>query len=328
MNETELIEKWDTDRPVYEVWGNYVLNSIRYGLSEQGKNLDIFLKIPPSIRLKSSESLVDKAFYRPGKAYDEPYEQIEDKVGMRFVVLLVQDIEMICSVIEDHDRWTVDRCRHFAAEREKDPLLFTYQSVHYVVRPRTGFTVNKTRIPSNTPCEIQVRTLLQHAHAELTHDAIYKAKRTIKPTVHRTVAKSMALIETTDDFFSTVTRELNHGPLEEHAILERLDSLYRSFTELEPYTQKSSLVIWDAYEQFIESDLIEKIQEMVRHNTFLAEVVRNKYGENVFYQQSTVLFVFWMLERHKRRLLQDWPLSREALDMLAVDIGVSLTDGE
>ncbi|TOO37902.1 (p)ppGpp synthetase, partial [Vibrio parahaemolyticus] len=79
--------------------------------------------------------------------------------------------------------------------------------MHYVVRARVDLQVKGLMIKAGTPCEIQVRTLLQHAYAELTHDAVYKAKTVVEPEVHRTVAKSMALIETTDDFFSDVNNK-------------------------------------------------------------------------------------------------------------------------
>ena len=38
--------------------------------------------------------MLQKAFYR-GKDYRSPYEDIEDKVGLRFVVLLTEDIRTI-----------------------------------------------------------------------------------------------------------------------------------------------------------------------------------------------------------------------------------------
>lgn len=325
MNESEFKSKWETEKPIYEEWGEYVAAAISDELAKIGKDLAQFLKVPAVPRLKSDMSLIDKAFYRK-KNYADPYSEIEDKVGVRFVVLLIEDIRTICQAVENIDIWTVDACKHFDEDREKEPLLFTYQSVHYVLRPKEQIESHGVKIPADTACELQIRTLLQHAHAELTHDAIYKSKRTVKPSVQRTVAKSMALIETTDEFFTSVTNELNYGPLKEFSILERLDALFLSFTGLQPHTQKSSLVIWDEFEQLIDDELVGKIGDELVSNPdyqFLRDPIVRRYSENTFYQQSTILFLYWMLIYRKRRLFRDWPLDSKILDPLASDLGTT-----
>lgn len=323
MNEASFREIWDSEKPIYKAWGKYVVDKILEHIEDGGIEANEFFKIPPGFRLKDDGSLIDKAFYRPSKNYADPYNQIEDKVGVRFVVLLLEDIAKICKIIEGVSIWRFDRCKHFDEDRKNDPLLFTYQSVHYILRPKSDFELGGVTIPCSTPCEVQIRTLLQHAHAELTHDAIYKSKRIVQPAVHRTVAKSMALIETTDDFFVDVTKQLNCGPLEEHSISERLDGIYYSITGNKPYNQKSSIVIWDAFEQFLDHDLIDSIQDLVENNPHIPETIKRRYMEDNLYQQSVVLFIYWLLKKKRRRLLSDWPLPKETLDTLANDMGVS-----
>lgn len=326
MTEQEFRDRWNSEKPLYEAWGDFIVSTISGKLREKGKDPDVLIKIPPKCRLKTDESLIDKAFYRPDKSYSDPYLQIEDKVGARLVVLLLEDIELICSVVESTDDWTFDKCRHFDDERKANPMLFTYQSVHYVLRPKTPITHNAQTISKDIPCELQIRTLLQHAHAELTHDAIYKTKRKVNPEVHRTVAKSMALIETTDGFFSEATKKLNYGPLEEYSIIERLDGVYQSLTGIKPHFQKSSLIVWDEFEKFIDAQLIEKIVQFLSANGHLDTTIKNRYMQNNIYQQSIVLFVYWMLSKKRQRLLTDWPLSRDILVMMATDLGISLQD--
>ncbi len=323
MNEAAFKEKWESERPIYKAWGDYIVTTITQALENRNKYISEFLKVPVKPRLKDTTSLIDKAFHRK-KEYADPYNEIEDKIGIRFVVLLVEDIQTLCNIIEnDEQKWTFDPCRHFHKEREANPLLFTYQSVHYILKPKENIELDGAVIPPSTPCEVQIRTLLQHAHAELTHDAIYKSKRAIVPEVHRTVAKSMALIETTDGFFSDVTQLLNYGPLEEQNVIKRLDALYESFTSMAPHTSKSSITIWDEFEELIDENLVEGIQTTINQHSFLADVIREKYSENVFYQQSTVLFVYWMLKKRKRKLLNSWPLHEAVLEPLANDLGVS-----
>lgn len=325
MNESEFISLWNKDKPVYAAWGSFIIEQIKVALLEQGKDLDVFLKINiAEPRLKADESLLDKAFHRPEKSYTDPYYQIEDKVGVRFVVLLLDDINTICQVINNNPAWECDNCKHFNQDKFKDPLLFSYQSVHYILRPQAELEYEGVKISTDIPCEVQIRTLLQHAHAELTHDAIYKAKKEVRPEVHRTVAKSMALIETTDDFFSHATKLINHGPLQEHGIAEGLNALYLKATGLKPLFQKSSIIVYDTYERFLDQYLLESVNDFLSEYPFLPEKIHERYFSEVFFRQSSVLFVYWMMKVKKRRLLQDWPLSRALLENIASDLGASI----
>jgi ppGpp synthetase/RelA/SpoT-type nucleotidyltranferase len=324
MTESQFIANWTDEKHLYDAWGSFVVYEISQNLASRHIDLSVFLKTPPIHRLKKDGMLLDKAFYRAGKSYTNPYLQIEDKVGARFIVLLLDDIKILCDIIKTNKNWSFDECKHFDEDKKKDPLLFTYQSVHYILRPINDIEHDGVVIPANTPCEVQFRTLLQHAHAELTHDAIYKSKRAVRPEVHRTVAKSMALIETTDDFFKEVTEKLNYGPLEEYGVVDRLDGLYHSLCTIKPYSRKSSLTIWDEFEQFIDESLVDNIQKFIGQNTFLKDVIITRFRENALYQQSIILFLYWMLKNKKSRLLQDWPLPIILLEPLAADVGVSL----
>lgn len=326
MTEAEFQAKWSLEEPVYDAWGRFIVQQICAALEDKGKDLGAFLKLPAKHRLKDEKSLIDKAFYRAGKNYADPYNDIEDKVGARFVVLVVDDIELICDIIRTSELWSYDACKHFNEDKEKSPLLFTYQSVHFVLRPHKVLTFDGIKIPTDIPCEVQIRTLLQHAHAELTHDAIYKAKTAIKPKVHRTVAKSMALIETTDDFFTEVTQQLNQGPIDEFGIVSKLDALYFSFTGIKAETQKSILTILDEFEDLVDDELIGKIEVFVKSNAAIPEIIKSKYTESAVYKQSTVLLIYWMLKRKRRKLFDNWPLDRRMLTSLATDLGISTLD--
>lgn len=326
MNEQEFLHKWQQEKPMYGAWGYFVVDTICKNLESSGEDLSVFLKQPVKPRLKEDASLIDKAFFRADKRYNDPYHDIEDKVGCRFVVLLVEHIEKITNIIDSSDLWKAVACRHFSDERKKDPLLFTYQSVHYVVKAVNDTEYNGVIVKADTPCEVQIRTLLQHAYAELTHDAIYKAKTLVEPTVQRTVAKSMALIETTDEFFSTVNTKLTSGPAECCHIQNRLNELYIKYTGLQ-YTpaQKSSMVILDTFQDLVNDDLIDKLEKFLRKSDFIAELVKSgRKEEKSYYSQSIVLFIYWLIKKRKKALLNNWPLDRKIVEDLANDIGASL----
>ncbi len=124
-------EQYEKDEPILHAWGKFVTEEIQKQLASKltgSITIGTFLKIPPSPRTKTIDSLVAKAFYR-GKSYRDPYRQITDKVGTRFVVLLLKDIRLIQSIVEGSDKWTFSKDRDFEEERRKNPLSFDYQSV-------------------------------------------------------------------------------------------------------------------------------------------------------------------------------------------------------
>lgn len=325
MKEEEFKAKWHNDKPVYQAWGDYIVARISDELSSRGKDVNVFLKVPAKSRLKDDSSLIDKAFNRK-KSYKDPYNDIEDKIGARFVVLLLDDVDLICDLVQAQGEWAFDACKNFKEDMKTNPLLFTYKSVHYILRPKQDFEYNGCLIRADVACELQIRTLLQHAHSELTHDTIYKSERKVSPEVHRTVAKSMALIETTDEFFLQATKLINYGPFQEFEIGSRLDSIYKNSVGLVAHNQKSSFVIWSEYESFISADLVDGISALLNKRLDLVNRVSEKYSVNVFYQQSVVLFLYWMLFKRKQRLIKDWPLDESILNMLANDAGVSLNE--
>src|SRR5690606_11585815 len=128
-------------------------------------------KIDPSYRVKSPESVIEKL---ARKKYTNPHQEMTDLVGARFVVLLRSDIAVVDRAIINRSCWSVSKDRDYINEALSDPSVFDYQSMHYLVRNLEDRTIEGVHVPDGLTCEVQVRSLLQHAYAELVHDDIYK----------------------------------------------------------------------------------------------------------------------------------------------------------
>lgn len=325
MNQIEFLDKWHSEKSIYQAWGNFVVSKVNSSIESLGYNLNNYVKIILPARIKDDSSLIDKAFYRPNKSYEHPYDEIEDKVGCRFVVLLVDQVEQVADIIRSDTSWIAEECRHFNDERNSAPMLFTYQSVHFVVRAKDSLEFGGVNISKGTPCEVQIRTLLQHAYAELTHDSIYKAKKIVKPEIHRTVAKSMALIETTDGFFKEVSTSLL-GPIEQYEIVSILDSLYEEFLSSPPLElQKSSYFVLDMFEDLFEDKFQSRIRRLINNENYnLVDVIKNNAHKNLFYKQSIAIFTGWLIIERRHRVIRDWPLDSSLLEEFALALSVSL----
>src|SRR5258708_36248047 len=79
---------------------------------------------------------------------------------------------------------------------------FGYQSVHYLVKLRA----NRTALPeyarfSGLVAEVQVRTVLQHAWAEIEHDIQYHSAEAIPAAIRRRVMSRAGMLEIAEHGF-------------------------------------------------------------------------------------------------------------------------------
>jgi putative GTP pyrophosphokinase len=113
--------RYEDDKASLRAWGEFVTVYVCSELSKQlgtQQALTAFLKLPAIPRVKDDDSLIGKAFGR-GLGWDnpgDPYDEITDKVGTRFVVLLLQDIERVRQIVVDSPHWTATKSRDFEQE--------------------------------------------------------------------------------------------------------------------------------------------------------------------------------------------------------------------
>ncbi len=322
MNEAEFREKYALERCIFKAWGDFVSERITQCFqSENKKEITQFLKIPCIPRLKDMESIIAKAFYRD-KNYSDCYNEITDKVGLRYVVLTMPDIGSIAEIITSGTDWNCSQDRDFEEERSKYPDRFTYQSDHYIVKNNAEIDYNGIVIPQGVPCEIQIRTLLQHAYAELTHDTVYKNQVRERSKVHRLIAKSMALMEVTDDLFVQVCNVLMKESNPMDILYSKLVTLYRAISD-NAYDEKTNLFILDAYlEELPGIDFVD-LEDFIKERKYIVEKIKNNPQGGFLYKQPVVLFLYYMIGKRRHILKAKWPLTNSYIKPLFSDMGVA-----
>ena len=325
MNEQEFAIRWATEEPQHAAWGDYITEHIVKTLADRiASEHSTFLKIEPKPRVKKLESLLDKAFHR-GKPYTDPYAQITDKVGVRFVVLLVNDIRFIEGILAEWGDITYSKDRDYEQERLENPLEFTYQSVHYVVRATRAIQHGSIQIAEGTPCEIQIRTLLQHAHSELTHDSIYKPTSAVKtdPTVLRVVARSMALIEATDECFDNVVEKLKEMERPYRESLHTLDRLYKELVGRPAELERSNTLILEAYTEATGKDLETKMRDLVARKPYIAHLISERADHSHLFRQASTLLIYLSASTKPNATKAKWPFTPEDLTLIYGDLGLN-----
>ena len=108
---------------------------------------------------------------------------------------------------------------------------FTEAEVGSCSRPRLKPTDSnyESGTHEQLTCEIQIRTLLQHAYSEISHDSTYKGPFMNDKEILRQLAKSMALMEATDDYFCDIFNKMSDDKRKFANFLNELFTLYLGF---------------------------------------------------------------------------------------------------
>lgn len=328
MNEKEFLAKWSVEKSLHEAWAQFIKNKIELSIKQfrSTSDADSFIKIPAIPRLKTNDSLLGKAFNR-NKNYADPYLQIEDKVGVRFVVLLASQIQELQKIIENCPDWEHSLDKDFEADQKNRPLEFTYQSIHYVLKAKQDIEVGGIVVAKGTPCEVQLRTLLQHAHSELTHDNIYKVQEgtVVTSKVHRTIAKSMALIETVDDFFAQAVEELKKSTEPERNALRDLTQLYAKHIGVEPGSDKSNAIILQKFRGKLGAGLVARVEALLTAKPFITDQIKKTSAISHSFRQPWILFAYLLVDSEPIQTNRNWPLTPDEIQPVYVKLGKRMT---
>lgn len=301
MDEKEFADKYIKEKPMFEAWGDFVLSEILKKLPDNFKQQ--YIKIE-QFRVKELNSILNKAFIIKNRKYHE----ITDKVGMRFVVLLIDHISNIKQAINDGtEYWKASEDRELEEWRKTNtPDSFGYQSVHYVLYAAKNITHNGIAIHKDTPCEVQIRTLLQHAYAEMAHDNTYKTDKIIPKEVYRHLAKSMALMETTDEILSIA----NQCILDNDKIIDDWKYLTSSLAKelLENTSSYGTDYIFNQLRDVIvntkenSKHSLEKFETYIKENTGIIDEINSKSPHFIGFREETILIVFYLAELYPRKI--------------------------
>lgn len=169
-------------------------------------------------RVKTRQSLAEKVG-REGKTYTA-LTDVTDICGIRIVLYFSDDVDRVCRLLDKE--FSVDQ-RSVDKRTAMDPDRFGYLSVHKIV----SFSAERAKLLeyaafSRMVAEIQVRSVLQHAWAEMEHDLGYKGSTALPREQKRRFSRLAGMLELADDEFcrlrdelaqyrQQVTNELNRG---------------------------------------------------------------------------------------------------------------------
>lgn len=215
MESNDSLERWyDEKKPLYEALARKVEGIVK-------ENLDQYKIHYHSVtsRAKSKDSFMAKA--RSGR-YTDPKIQIKDMSGIRIITYLESDVPAISSVIEK--LFLIDKENSLDQSQLLGNDKIGYRSVHYVAE----FTAERSKLPEykafkDLPFEIQIRSILQHAWAEIEHDRNYKFAGKLPSELQRRFYLVAGMLEVADREFVTLAKEVDRYDLSVSEELNRED---------------------------------------------------------------------------------------------------------
>ncbi len=171
-------------------------------------------------RVKSFEAYFDKFCKLNSTKANTRNVTVNDFFGLRIVCPFLEDIETVSSLIAAHyEVIETERKANQHSFRE-----FGYDSLHLAIRLETQHTGRL--IPGiRKVCEIQLRTILQDAWAEVEHELVYKSDISLpNQSVRRKLASLNATLTLSDLIFQEIRdyqKEIRRHGSKRRAIVER-----------------------------------------------------------------------------------------------------------
>lgn len=158
-----------------------------------------------NFRIKKESSFLNKC---EKDKYEDPISQITDLCGIRIITYTNSDVERIQKVIEKEFSIDKDNSVDKITTMKDDQV--GYLSVHYVVtfnEKRTS--LEEYKIYKSLKFEIQIRTLLQHAWAEIEHDRNYKFSGELPREIKRRFYLVAGTLELLDREFQQISLDID-----------------------------------------------------------------------------------------------------------------------
>lgn len=208
-----IMERYDAKKGLYQNFGLEIQHQLENILREEGVVCNTI-----SSRLKERESLSEKIDRKRDK-YTQ-LEDITDITGVRIITYYVADVNRVAEIVEQE--FTVDRENSIDKSAALEPDRFGYCSVHYVVEMSPErLKLREYQAYVGLKCEIQIRSVLQHAWAEIEHDLGYKSTIAIPRDIRRNFSRLAGLLEIADKEFQNIRSFLKSYQNEAAGKMER-----------------------------------------------------------------------------------------------------------
>lgn len=184
---------YDRCRPQYEAAAAKISRKIRRLLHR--RKLNVLIRL----RVKTFDSFFGKII----RLYNEGRREglvISDLIGIRIICPFLGDIETVKNLLQQH--FIVLEIEHKGAAHSFRE--FGYESLHLLLKLPDGWITESIPFVQDT-CEVQIRTKLQDAWAEVEHELIYKADYSL---LNEPIKRKLAMLNAGLSLADTIFQEI------------------------------------------------------------------------------------------------------------------------
>ena len=314
-------ETWLGEIPTYQTLCGQVEAILRRAIRRRG------IRCLISSRTKTIDSLLKKALK---KKYADPYNEIQDKSGVRVVCTYMDSIPAVEEVIQES--FEVLRVENKALDLSYDRL--GYSGIHFESKLRQEDLESCPELIDKV-CEIQLLTEGQHLWANQSHTFLYKPVIDPADPTKLAIFRLQVLLDLYDSQVAQARADVLALPgFQEAFMLEELEKHFYRFTAQE-FDRELSLYILGGLKPLFSETELAGFEELVAEFVTLRESdlidIYKEYSGDAY--RSPILFqpeaiaIFMCLERDRFSLTAAWQnvLPVEELQRLAdvwvVDLG-------
>ncbi|MBO4571563.1 MAG: hypothetical protein J5699_06530 [Bacteroidales bacterium] len=196
----ELLQQYHSLLPVFTQMADIIPERLKGFFAEAG-----IIVAAVEHRVKTEESLAGKLKLK-GSKYPDIFA-LTDIVGLRVITFYIDDVDKVASVLER--LFDIDWENSIDKRKLHETDSFGYLSLHYICSiPEKSYSDSEHPELNKIRFEVQMRTVLQHAWANMSHDTGYKSGVEIPKVYLRNMSRLAGMLELCDDEFSRIRREI------------------------------------------------------------------------------------------------------------------------
>lgn len=200
---TSLVAQYNRDLASYEVITRQFQSMLTLLLQNQSLHIQSI-----SGRTKDQTSLANKIEKNHHKYHF--LDDITDLCGIRIITSYGDEVDKIAAFICQH--FSIDKKNSVDKRKKLAPGEFGYASLHLIVNlPVNAKGICQGAYGKICKVEVQIRSILQHAWAEIEHDLEYKNPAGTSDEIRRRFCRAAALLEAADCEFLSLRNTLTEN---------------------------------------------------------------------------------------------------------------------
>ncbi len=266
MSKANILKKYNENRKLYNNLKNKLVVLIKELLLEEVNYHHIYS------RVKEKNSLEKKIDTKAGKY--SIIDDITDVVGCRIISYFEDDVEKIVTIIKKE--FDIDEKNSVNKKTILESDKFGYLSHHLVCKiSKKRLSLPEYKKYKDIKFEIQIRSILQHAWAEIEHDIGYKSSLGIPKELKRKFSRIAGLLETADENFCEIKKSIE---IYEEKILNNENEFFQTdlnLNSLQLFVENSIVIELDNY--IVNADGQSSLDTEIDQNSLSAYLDRLSY---------------------------------------------------